>query len=246
MGGGFPTTQWSVVLAARAGAGSAARDALEALCAAYWYPLYAYIRGRGHDPDSARDLTQGFFAALLERDFLQPLDPSKGRFRAFLLASLKNFLAHERERAQALKRGAGVPTLSLDTEEAERRFGLEPVERLTPEQIFERRWGLTIMERAMARLAAASASRPAQFDRFKGYLTGAEPAAAYRQVAADLGLSEGAVKTAVHRMRKDYGRLLREEIAATIAEPGELDDELRHLLTVIRPWQEEPEPRAQR
>jgi RNA polymerase sigma-70 factor (ECF subfamily) len=120
------------------------------------------------------------------------------------------------------------------------RFGREPVDRMTPEQIFERRWGLTIMQRAMERLEAASASRPAQFDRLKGYLTGAEPAVAYRQAAADLGLSEGAVKTAVHRLRKEYGRILREEIAATIADPAELDDELRHLLAAIRPWQEAP------
>ncbi|HZI63730.1 MAG TPA: sigma-70 family RNA polymerase sigma factor, partial [Thermoanaerobaculia bacterium] len=121
-----------------------------------------------------------------------------------------------------------------------RRFGREPVDKLTPEQIFERRWGLTIMERAMERLARASSSRPEQFDRLRGYLTGAEPSVAYRQVAADLGLAEGAVKTAVHRLRQDYGRILREEIAATIADPGELDDELRHLLTVIRPWQDPP------
>ena len=240
MGAGFPTTQWSVVLAARGRIGAEACEALEALCNAYWYPLYVYIRGRGHDPETARDLTQAFFADLLERDFLRPVDPAKGRFRAFLLASLKNFLGHQRERTQALKRGAGVPTLSLDGEDAERRFGREPVENLTPEQIFERRWGLTIMERAMERLEAASSSRAGQFDRLRGYLTGAEPAVSYRQVAADLGLSEGAVKTAVHRLRQEYGRLLREEIAATIADPGELDDELRHLLTVIRPWQEQP------
>jgi len=240
MGAGFPTTQWSVVLAARASGGTSGREALEALCNAYWYPLYAYVRGRGHDPETARDLTQGFFADLLERDFLRPVDPAKGRFRAFLLASLKNFLGHERERAHALKRGGGAPTLSLDEEEAERRFGREPVDKLTPEQIFERRWGLTIMERAMERLARASSSRPEQFDRLRGYLTGAEPSVAYRQVAADLGLAEGAVKTAVHRLRQDYGRILREEIAATIADPGELDDELRHLLTVIRPWQDPP------
>ena len=236
MGAGFPTTQWSVVLAARGGGDTTAREALEALCSAYWYPLYAYVRGRGHDPDAARDLTQAFFADLLGRDFLEPVDPAKGRFRAWLLASLKNFLGHEREKVLALKRGGGATTLSLDTEDAERRFEREPVERLTPEQIYERRWGLTIMERAMERLASASSSRPEQFERLKNCLTGAEPQVAYRQLAADLGLSEGAVKTAVHRLRQDYGRMLREEIAATIADPGDLDDELRHLLTVIRPW----------
>ena len=237
MGARFPTTQWSVVLAAKGQTGTQARDALESLCGAYWYPLYAYIRSRGYDPDTARDLTQAFFADLLERDSLQPVDPAKGRFRAFLLASLKNFLGHERERARALKRGGGVATLSMDGGDAEGRYSREPVERVTPEQVFERRWGLTIMERAMERLEAASASRPAQFDRLKGYLTGAEPTAAYREAAADLGLSEAAVKTAVHRLRKDYGRLLREEIRATVADPNDLDDELKHLLAVIRPWQ---------
>lgn len=236
----FPTTQWSVVLAARGSDSAEVRNALESLCGAYWYPLYAYTRSRGHDPETARDLTQGFFTHLLERDFLQPVAPEKGRFRAFLLASLKNYLAHERDKAQALKRGGGAVTRSMDGEDAEGRFGREPADRLTPEQIFERRWGLTIMERAMERLEAASASRPGQFDRLKGYLTGAEPAAAYREAAADLGLTEGAVKTAVHRLRKEYGRILREEIAATIADPEDLDDELRHLLTVIRPWKDAP------
>jgi len=236
----FPTTQWSVVLAARGHTSAEARAALESLCSVYWYPLYAYTRSRGHDPETARDLTQAFFAHLLEQEILRPVDPAKGRFRAFLLASLKNFLAHERERAQALKRGGGVPTLSMDGEDAEGRFRHEPVDRLNPEQIFERRWGLTIMQRAMERLEAASASRPGQFERLKGYLTDAEPTVAYRQAAADLGLSEGAVKTAVHRLRREYGLILREEVAATIADPEELDDELRHLLAVIRPWQAEP------
>jgi len=234
----FPTTQWSVVLKARGSDSVEVRDALESLCAAYWYPLYAYTRSRGHDPEAARDLTQGFFAHLLERDFLQPVAPEKGRFRAFLLASLKNYLAHEQERAQALKRGGGAVTLSMDEGDAEGRFVREPADRLTPEQIFERRWGLTIMERAMERLKVASASRPVQFTRLKGYLTGDEPSVAYKDAAADLGLTEGAVKTAVHRLRKEYGRILREEVAATLASPEDLDDELRHLLSVIRPWKE--------
>lgn len=240
MGARFPTTQWSVVFAARGHTGAEAREALESLCGAYWYPLYAYARSRGNDPETARDLTQGFFAHLLERDLLQPVDPTKGRFRAFLLASLKNFLSHERDKVQAQKRGGGVPTLALDGADAEGRFSHEPVDRLTPEQIFERRWGLTLMQRAMERLEAESGTRPGQFDRLRGYLTGAEPTVAYREAATDLGLSEGAVKTAVHRLRKEYGRMLREEIRATIAEPEDLDDELRHLLTVVRPWQDSP------
>ena len=237
MGARFPTTHWSMVLAARGETGEEARAALESLCTAYWYPLYAYTRSRGNDPETARDLTQAFFAHFLEQELLEPVNPAKGRFRAFLLASLKNFLAHERERAQAQKRGGGVLTLSMDGEDAEGRFSHEPVDRLDPEQIFERRWGLTIMQRAMERLEAASASRTGQFERLRGYLTDVEPTDAYRQAAADLGLSEGAVKTAVHRLRREYGTILRDEIAATLADPGELDDELRHLLAVVRPWQ---------
>ena len=241
MGSAFPTTQWSVVLAARASTSTEARAALESLCAAYWYPLYAYVRGRERDAEAARDLTQAFFADLLGRDFLRSVDRSKGRFRSFLLASLKNFLSHERESARALKRGGGMVPLSLDAEDAEGRFEREPVDSLTPEQIFERRWGLTLMERTMERLAEASqgGAQPAQFERLQPYLTGAEPSIPYRQVAADLGVSEGAIKTAVYRLRREYGRLLRQEIAATIADPDEIDDELRHLLTAVRPWAED-------
>jgi len=238
----FATTQWSVVLAARDGSDTEARAALESLCNAYWYPLYAYARGHGHDPESARDLTQAFFAELLEKDLLQAIDQSKGRFRSFLLASLKNFLSHERDKAQALKRGGGTQTVSMDADDAEGRFKNEPVEALTPDQIFERRWGLTVMERAMGRLETetnSSAERPDQFERLKPYLTGSEPHIPYKDVSTEMGISEGAVKTAVHRMRQSYGRILRQEIADTISNPGELDDELRHLLTVIRPWQAE-------
>jgi RNA polymerase sigma-70 factor (ECF subfamily) len=234
----FPTTQWSMVLAARGRDGEASREALEALCHAYWYPLYAYVRSRGQGPEASRDLTQGFFADLLGRDFLAEVAPERGRFRAFLLASLRNFLSHERERSQALKRGGGVTTVSIDDEDAEGRFGKEPVDRLTPDQLFERRWGLTVMQRAMERLGAAS--RPEPFERLKGYLTGAEDEIPYREAAAALGLSEAAVKTAVHRLRKEYGRFLREEIAATVADPADLDDELKHLLGVIRPWRDVP------
>ena len=243
MSPGFATTQWSVVLAARDGSDTEARQALESLSNAYWYPLYACLRGHGHDAEEACDLTQAFFAELLEKDILQAIDRSKGRFRSFLLASLKNFLSHERDKEQALKRGGGTRTVSMDGADAEGRFQREPVENLTPDQIFERRWGLTVMERAMGRLeteTTSSAERPDQFERLKPYLTGAEPHIPYSEVANDLGMTEGAVKTAVHRMRQSYGRILREEIAETIANPAELDDELRHLLTVIRPWQEQP------
>lgn len=234
----FATTQWSVVLAARGGENTHARQALETLCDAYWYPLYAYARRRGYDPDQARDVTQAFFADLLERQALHRLDPEKGRFRAFLLASIRNFFSHERDRERALKRGGGLQTVSLDVDDAERRFDLEPVGDLTPDQLFERRWGLTVMQRAMGRLRTEmrSGGRPQLFDSLQPYLTGGDEAP-YRQVAADNSMSEGAVKTAVHRLRQSYGRLLRQEIAETVVDPSEVDDELRHLLRVIRPLQ---------
>ncbi len=238
MSSGFATTQWSVVLAARDGQATQGRQALETLCDAYWYPVYAYVRRRWCDPDQARDLTQAFFADLLERGALQNLSPEKGRFRAFLLASVRNFLSHERDREQALKRGGGMRTVSLDADEAEHRFELEPVTELTPEQLFERRWGLTVMERAMSRLKTRmqSSDRPLLFDALKPHLEGGSHAP-YRQVASEMAMSVGAVKVAVHRLRQSYGKMLREEIAETVADASIVDDELRYLLTVVRPLQ---------
>ena len=233
----FATTQWNVVLAARDGSESQARLALEALCAAYWFPLYAYVRRRGHDADQARDLTQAFFADLLSRDFLGAIDRSKGRFRSFLLASLEHFLSHERDKERALKKGGGTRTISLDAEAAETRYRHEPADRLTPELVFERRWGLTVMERAMERLQGESGDQPERFEQLKPCLTGDNPDR-YREIALALGMTETAVKTAVHRLRERYGRLLREEVAETVASPADVDEEVRHLLGVIRPWQD--------
>lgn len=235
----FATTRWSVVLAARDGSEAEARDALEELCRSYWYPLYTYIRSRGHAPEEAADLTQGFFAELLEKDLLQAIDRDKGRFRSFLLGALKFYISHERDKTRTLKRGGGTRVLSLDADAAENRYRHEPTEDLTPEQVFERRWGLTVMERAMERLEAASLGADVggeRFARLKPFLTGSESELPYRDVAEELGTTEGAVKSAVHRMRQSYGRLLREEIANTAA-PDEVDDEVRHLLAVVRPWQ---------
>ena len=149
MSGKVATTQWSQVLAARDGSGTEAREALEFLCQTYWQPLYAYIRHQGADPDEARDLTQGFFAEFLEKDFLADVDPSKGRFRAFLLASLRHFLSHQREQARTLKRGGGIRTLSLDTEVAEERYVAEAASERTPDEVFDRRWAMTVLDRAM-------------------------------------------------------------------------------------------------
>lgn len=230
------TTQWSQVLAARDGSDTGARAALESLCQTYWQPLYAYVRHQGYGPEEARDLTQGFFAELLEKDFLADVDPEKGRFRSFLLASLRHFLAHERDRERALKRGGGTTTLSFDVEAGEAGYALRPVEAKTPVDVFERRWAMTVLDRALGRLRRESAisGNEDQFEELKQYLTSARPQATYREAGEALGISEGAVATAVHRLRQRYGQCLRAEIAETVADPAEVDDELRHMLAVVR------------
>lgn len=235
----FATTQWSQVLAARDGADTEAHQALAALCDGYWYPLYAFVRRQGNNPEKAQDLTQGFFAYLLEKDVLRDVDPSAGRFRSFLLATLRHYLSHERERAAALKRGGGVKTISLDSQVAEQRYQYEPTDELTPEEVFERRWALTVVERSLERLQQESAEgeRSELFDRLKGSLTGEEPHTPYKQVAVELGMTEVAVRGSVHRMRQRLGGFLRSEIAETVADPDEVDDEVRHLLVVIGPWE---------
>lgn len=232
------TTQWSQVLAARDGSGTEARVALESLCQTYWQPLYAYVRHQGYGPEEARDLTQGFFADLLEKDSLEDVDPSKGRFRSFLLAALRHFLSHQRDRERALKRGGGTLTLSLDTEVAEERYLREPGTARSPEEVFERRWAMTVLGRALATLRHESNSEN-QLERFellKMYLTGEEPRKPYREVGEKLGMSELAVRKAVHRLRRRFGQVLRDEISETVAGEAAIDDEVRHLLTVIGPW----------
>lgn len=230
------TTQWSQVLAARDGSDTEARRALEGLCQTYWQPLYAYIRHQGADSDEARDLTQGFFTELLEKDILADVDPSKGQFRAYLLATLRNFLSHERAKARRLKRGGGTSTLSLDMDAGEERYSVHLVEEATPDEVFEHRWAVTVLGRAMNRLEeeARGLGSEDQYRHLKPYLTSAEPQLPYREVAATLGMSEGAVKVAVHRLRKRFGQTLRLEIAQTVVEPDQVDNELRHLLEVIR------------
>ena len=237
MSGKVATTQWSQVLTARDGSDSQARAALESLCQTYWQPLYAYIRHQGSCPDEARDLTQGFFAEFLEKDFLSSVDPEKGRFRSFLLASLRNFLSHERDRERALKRGGGTLTLSFDVEAGEAGYALRPVEATTPIDVFERRWAMTVLDRAMDRLQHEidSSGDEISLEHLKQYLTSAEPQVPYRETAETLGVSEGAVATAVHRLRKRYGQCLRAEIAETVVDPSHVDDELRHLLHGLRP-----------
>ena len=236
MSGKVATTQWSQVLAARDGTDTEAQAALESLCQTYWQPLYAYIRHQGSGPEEAMDLTQGFFTELMEKDLLANVDPSKGRFRSFLLASLRHFLAHERRRNRALKRGGRRRTLSLSTDVAEEFYEGEPASR-TPEEVFEEGWALTVLDRAMDRLSeqAEAYTDPNQFHLLRQYLTSGEPQAPYSQVAHRLGMSEGAVRTAVHRLRKRFGQCLRTEITEIVADPDDVDDEIRHLLEVVKP-----------
>jgi RNA polymerase sigma-70 factor (ECF subfamily) len=223
------------VLAAREAPSQESRRALEALCRTYWYPLYVFVRGEVHDADAARDLTQAYFAELLEKGYLEDYDPSRGRFRTFLKTSVRHFLSKEREKAHTLKRGGHAQVFSLDTKDAEGRYGSEPTDGVTPEEIFERRWTLTLLERVLERLRQEQneAEKGRQFSLVEGFLTGQESETSYREVAATLETSEGAVKTAVHRLRQRFGQLLREEIAETVSSPDQVDDEVKHLLRVI-------------
>ncbi len=232
---GFAPTRWSLIVAARDGHSHEARQALSQLCEVYWYPLYAYIRRRGHTADQAQDLTQEFFARLLERDFLGAADPEKGRFRAFLLACCKNFLANEHDRAAAQKRGGRAPA-TLSVEGAEERYRREPAHDLTPERAFERRWALTLLDRALGRLRDEFTGRGkgGVFDGLRPYLVG-DRGAPQERAAAALGMSVGAFKVAVHRMRQRYRELLREEIAQTVGGPDEVEEEIRDLFTALGP-----------
>jgi RNA polymerase sigma factor (sigma-70 family) len=235
VGVGFPTTRWSRVLAARDGSDSEARQALETLCQVYWFPLYAFVRRQGHDPDEARDLVQAYFAELLEKAVLKDVAPGLGRFRSFLLTSLKHFLSHERARARTQKRGGETETISLDAA-ATAELDTELVDHLTPEQVFERKWALTVLERVLERVRqqALESDGEARYEALKPYLTGESLRTPYSEAAEKLGMSEGAVKTAVLRLRRSFGKALRAEIAETVANPDEIDDELRRLLAVIR------------
>jgi RNA polymerase sigma-70 factor (ECF subfamily) len=234
-GSRFPTTRWSVVLVAGEDP-QGARDALSSLCEAYWGPLYAFVRRRGFGPEDAQDLTQGFLLGLLEREDLRRVHPHAGRFRSFLCASVKHFISNEMERARALKRGGGAVTLSFDARQAESQYRLEPRDDLDPEKVFERRWAFTVLRRAEARLARelGDDDRQQDLEHVFPLVAGAGPRGSYAEVAAALGISEDAVKMKVHRLRRRFGRLVREEIADTVADPDEVDDELRHLLTIVR------------
>jgi RNA polymerase sigma-70 factor (ECF subfamily) len=237
----FATTRWALVRAARDASAPEGREALASLCAIYWYPLYAFIRRQGHDAEQAQDLTQELFARLLEKDGLASVDQSKGRFRLFLLAACRHLLSNERDRARARKRGGGRPTLSIDAAAGEERYGREPAHGETPERLFERRWALALLGQVLARLRDEheAAGKGPLFEGLKGHLAG-EGEGTYAEAAARLGLSEGAVKVAVHRLRQRYRELLREEIAHTVAGPAEVEDEVRALFAALRPEKSGP------
>lgn len=230
----FPTTLWTVVLHAGRDEPAQARAALTRLCQAYWYPLYCFVRHRGHSAHDAEDLTQAFFAHLLEKHGVARVDPGLGRFRTFLLASLKNYLANDRDKAEALKRGGGHTIISIEQGSADSRFQVEPSHDMTPERHFERQWAMTLLEQVLEALREEyhADGKGELFEELKPAIAG-QPAS-YVAIAARLRKSEGAVKVAVHRLRTRYRELMRERIAATVGTGEcEVEDELNHLVTIL-------------
>ncbi|MGO9465656.1 MAG: RNA polymerase sigma factor [Isosphaeraceae bacterium] len=228
----FPTTQWSLIIKAGTPASSQARAALEELCSIYWYPLYAFIRRKGNAPDRALDLTQDFFARVLEKDILTSVDQGKGRFRSFLQVTCKNFLID----AWRQNREVSATAISIDARTAEGRYVIEPADNMTPERLFDRTWALTLLDRVAALLAAEYAEpESAQlFNQLKVILTERKGAVRVAELAARLGMSEGAVNSATHRLRKRYRAILQEQIAATLDDPSELGDEIHSLFDALR------------
>jgi RNA polymerase sigma factor (sigma-70 family) len=231
----FVTTHWSVVLTAQ-GQSASAQEALEKLCRIYWWPLYGFVRRNGYTPEEAQDLTQGFFALFLERRDLEAVRREKGRLRSYLLVSLKNFVGKARRRDTALKRGEGRPLVSLDELRARECADLEPADTLSADKIYERRWALTLLEQVLARLEEEYrvAGNTSLFVRLKELLADEPGRASQADIASELGMTENAVKQAFHRLRQRYRELLHEEIAHTVAVPGDVEDELRHFISVLQ------------
>jgi RNA polymerase sigma-70 factor (ECF subfamily) len=231
----FVTTHWSVVLSAQAKNSPQAGTALETLCRTYWYPLYAYVRRQGRSPHDAQDLTQEFFARLLEKDYLQAVVREKGKFRSFLLMAFKRFLITEWKQAHAQKRGGQYVTLSLETQTAETRYAGEPTGPLDAEKLYERRWALTLLDKVLERLQQefVKAGKAALFDQLKNYLMAERGDIPYAQAATALNMNEGAVKVAVHRLRRRFRELFREEVSHTVSSPEEVDEEIRYLLAAF-------------
>jgi RNA polymerase sigma factor (sigma-70 family) len=230
----FVTTHWSVVLSAGRSDTPRAAEALQRLCQAYWYPLYAYVRRRGYSPHDAQDLTQGFFTRLLQRSALTKVDPAQGKFRSFLLASMKHFLSDEWDKSRAEKRDAGQ-TISLDLGSAETRYLQQADDTLPAEKTFERRWALSLLEQVYERLRQdyARENKSDLFEALRFSLMGERSAVPYAELACRLGMNEGAVKVAVHRLRQHYRKRLRDQIAETVATPKEIEEELRCLLRAL-------------
>ena len=231
----FVTTHWSLVLSAGRSDSTHARDALEKLCRTYWPPIYAFVRRQGHSPQDAEDLTQAFFARVLAKNYFADADRTRGRFRSFLLGSLKHFLANEWDKARAQKRGGRQKTIPIDAARLETSRGFEPADNTTPESIFERRWALTLLDQVLRRLRQEYIhdGREKVFDQLKPTLTEASRTVRYAEIAVRLETSEGAVKVAVHRLRQRYRELLRAEIADTVADPSEIEDEIRNLFAAL-------------
>ena len=227
----FHTTHWSIIALAGDAQSPGSLAALEKLCRAYWFPLYACVRRRGHEAEEARDLTQSFFAVLLEKNYVAAADARRGRFRTFLLTSLGNFLANEWKRGHRQKRGGGAALFSLDETDAEGRYLIEPADDLTPEKMFDRRWAGAVLDAVFAQLRREfeDAGRGQKFDDLKAHLLGGTEALSYAELAARMGVSETGARTVVHRLRKRFRALVRAEIAQTVAHPDDVDDEIRHL-----------------
>ena len=231
----FATTHWSVVLAACRPAAEHSSVALERLCATYWYPIFAFLRRSGHDPADAQDLAQSYFAHLLGKGRLASVDPAKGRFRSFLIASLKNFLANEHDKLQTIRRGGRVRFLHIDAENSEQRYKFEPFHELTPDKLFERTWARATLDAVLRRLRQDyhGQGKGEIFESLQVYLAGDKGVAPYAETAIRLGQSEGAIKMAVLRMRRRFGELLRTEIAQTLSSPEEVDEEIRSLFMAV-------------
>lgn len=234
--GEFPVTHWSVLLETSSVDRSDASPALRHLCEAYWYPLYVYVRRLGHSPEDTQDLVQEFFARFVRKRYLRCADPARGRFRSFLLTSLKHFLINEWQKNQTQRRGGAVISVSFDSQPNEDRYQLEPADEATPETIFERRWAVALMERVLEqlRVTMAASNKQELFESLIFCVSANTPAPPVSELAARLGMSDGAVRVAIHRMREQFRELLRAEVAAIVASPSDIDDELRHLAGILR------------
>jgi len=233
--GQFRTTHWSVVLSAKNLDSPESEQAIATLCETYWYPLYAYVRRTGYSPEESEDLTQAFFARFLEKRLWECVDQSRGRFRSFLLKTIKNFLADEHDKSMALKRGGGRPLVSLDAQLAEERYGLEPAHDLRPETLFERRWALSVLSTVFGRLEKdyERAGKGELFRVIQAFLAPDFDQADFKSAIERLQMKEGTLRMAIHRLRRRYGQLLQEEVAHTVAHEDEVEDEIRHLRTVL-------------